>query len=290
MPRDGAVGSLSPEEFLEQYLTPGRPVVVRSALADWNWAPPWELSELKRRFGASEVPLFDTLFSLEDVSTLAEYADAHTGPEVSGIPPYLRWFAKQSEDQQLCADEAFADLADDWLPPSWLPKGDYVFPQYAGPVDAAHAAFPAKGIFICGTGGRTRLHVDPWASDACLCQAVGSKRFIMFPPEAGALLSDGQGGVVDLDRPDGRRFPHWREAVPVLDEVLSPGDAIFIPAGWYHTAIALTDSVSITWNFTHQVHSERFQQFLANAGGEDPVVAYFRTRKTSDNAPQIRPL
>lgn len=286
MPCEEVVNSVSPEEFLERYLTPRRPVVVRSALADWKWTPPWDLSALERRFGDSEVPLFDTLFTLEDVSTLREYLHAYTGPGVNGIPPYLRWFARQSETQELCADRAFADLADDWSMPSWLPKGDYVFPRYAGPVDAAQAAFPAKGIFICGSGGRTRLHVDPWASDACLCQAAGSKRFIMFPPEAGLLLSDSEGAVVDLDRPDDRRFPRWREAVPVLDEVLTPGDAIYIPAGWYHTAIAVTDSVSLTWNFIHRVHRERFQELLAG-GTDDPVVSYFLSQDTTDDPSRL---
>jgi hypothetical protein len=288
VPCEEVVNSVSPEEFLGRYLTPGRPVVVRSALAEWNWVPPWKMSALEMRFGESEVPLFDTLFSLEDVSTLRGYLSAYTGPGVTGIPLYLRWFAKQSDTQELCADKAFADLSDDWSMPSWLPKGDYVFPRYAGPVDAAHASFPAKGIFICGSGGRTRLHVDPWTSDACLCQATGSKRFIMFPPEAGSLLSDRDGTVVDLDRPDDRRFPRWREAVPVLDEVLAPGDAIYIPAGWYHTAIAVTDSVSITWNFVHRVHAKRFREFLVG-GAEDPVVSYFLSHSTADGASPLRP-
>jgi Cupin-like domain len=286
VPSEQVVNSVRPEEFLERYLIPRQPIVVRSALADWKWAPPWKLSELERRFGDSEVPLFDTLFTLEDVSTLREYLRRHTRSAVTGIPPYLRWFARQSETQEMCADKAFAELADDWSMPSWLPTRDYVFPRYAGPVDAAQAAFPAKGIFICGSGGRTRLHVDPWASDACLCQATGSKRFIMFPPEAGPLLSDREGTVVDLDRADDRRFPRWREAVPVLDEVLTPGDAIYIPAGWYHTAIAMTDSVSVTWNFVHRVHEERFRAFLAG-GSQDPVVSYFLARIPADDSSRL---
>jgi hypothetical protein len=159
--------------------------------------------------------------------------------------------------------------------PSWLPDSGYLFPRTRGTVNAATHAFPAKGLFICGTGGRTRLHVDPWASDACLCQVTGSKRFLMYPPEAGALLSD-RHAVVDPDRPDDTRFPRWRDATPALDEVLRPGDAIFIPSGWYHTAVALTDSVSITWNFVHEVHDRRFTTYLRSGGAADPVVGYFR--------------
>jgi len=95
------------------------------------------------------------------------------------------------------------------------------------------------------------------------------------PAGAGELLAD-RAGVVDPDRPDDRRFPRWREARPELDEILQPGDTIFIPAGWYHSAIALTDSVSITWNFVHEIHERRFSSYLRAGGSADPTVAFFR--------------
>jgi Cupin-like domain len=275
-----AASSLSQDQFLEDFLGPGRPVIARGALAAWAAAPPWNLADLNHRFGDAQVPVFDTLFSLQRVSRFADYVAAHTGPAATGIPPYLRWFTRYSRERLPWADEAFAALADEWSMPGWLPDADYVFPRTRGVVDAARDAFPARGLFVCGKGGRTRLHVDPWASDACLCQVTGSKRFIMFPPGAAELLSDGA-TVVDLDRPDERRFPRWREAAAGLDEVLYPGDAIFIPAGWYHTAVAQSDSVSITWNFVHQVHEDRFGAYLRSGGKADPVVSYFRAAATS---------
>jgi hypothetical protein len=101
------------------------------------------------------------------------------------------------------------------------------------PVPQQSRAIPAKGIFICGSGGRTRLHVDPRVNDACLCQAAGNKRFIMFAPEAGSLLSDGERGVVN-PRPAGRprvpalargrsgarRDAHTEEPVPACGSVV----------------------------------------------------------------------
>ncbi|MCZ7412939.1 cupin-like domain-containing protein [Streptomyces sp. WMMC897] len=269
------VEALSAADFLRNHLEPGQPVVVRGSLNGWRVPPPWRLQDLKERFRDAEVSLFDTLFTLEEVATFGDYIDEHTGQGDAGIPPYLRWFTQQSHDQMIVADDAFAELADDWSMPSWLPEGDYLLPPAAGPVNASRDRFPARGMFVCGQGGRTRLHVDPWASDACLCQVTGRKRFIMYGPETGEFLTDSEGGTVDLDHPDESRFPRWKQAVPTLDEVLSPGDAIFIPQGWYHTAIALDDSVSLTWNFTHRVHEERFDTFLRSGGGEDPVISYF---------------
>jgi hypothetical protein len=272
------VGSLDSPEFVEGFLRPGRPVVVRGALTAWSAAPPWDLGGLTERFGDYPVPIYDTLFSLQQVASFRDYVAAHTGSSVRDVPPYLRWFTRQSRDRLPWADRAFTELADEWAMPSWLPDADYVFPATRGRADASRDAFPAKGLFVCGAGGRTRLHVDPWASDACLCQVTGSKRFIMYPAQARDLLTAGN-ATVDLDNPDERRFPRWRDATAVLDEVLHPGDAIYIPAGWFHTAIALSDSVSITWNFVHRTNEDRFVSYLRSGGAADPTVAFFRAAR-----------
>ncbi|MFD7617924.1 cupin-like domain-containing protein [Streptomyces sp. NPDC059802] len=268
------VSELDAHTFAHEYLGPNRPVLVRGALASASWTPPWSLDSLIERFGDRKVALTDTLFAIIRFSTLAQYAARYTGEGVKGIPLYLRWFVRQNTREVPWADEVFEGLADDWAMPSWLPDRDYVFPESTGPIDAARDPFPAKGLFICGRGGRTRLHTDPWATDACLCQVTGTKQLIMYPPGTDEFLGpDGQ--VVDLDAPDEGMFPRWRQAVPAFDEVLRPGDAAFIPSGWYHTAIALEDSVSITWNFVHRTHASRFEEYLRSGGSEDSTVRYF---------------
>ncbi len=76
------------------------------------------------------------------------------------------------------------------------------------------------------------------------CVAAGHRRFTLFPPDQEANLYIGEqpetpGGrpvsLVDLRAPDWRRFPRFRAALTqarVAD--LTPGDAIFIPRGWWH--------------------------------------------------------
>lgn len=268
---------LSPTAFLADHLLPRRPVLVRAGLADWAWPPEWDLSTLTARFGEFRVPLYDTLFALHGLSTFGDYVARYTGPSNAGVPPYLRWYARQNDSRLPWADSAFASLADDWSMPAWLPDTGYLFPRLVGRADVTVDAFPAKGIFVCGAGGRTRLHVDPWASDACLCQTTGRKRLVMFSPDAAPLLTAGD-AMVDLSSPDDVTFPRWRTAVPAFDEVLSPGDAVYIPAGWFHAATALTDSVSITWNFVHEVHAVPFSRYLRAGGAEDPAVVFFTRR------------
>ena len=129
---------------------------------------------------------------------------------------------------------------------------------------------PGKGLFICGTGGRTRLHIDPWGTDAVLCQLIGRKRFILYAPDQLAALS-ATGVLPDRAIAD----LAGAEPKPALDQVLEPGDAIFLPGGWAHSAEALADSLSLTWNFVHSSANRRFAEYLRNSGTADPTVAFF---------------
>jgi len=271
-----AVTGLGQDQFVDDYLVPGRPVLVRGGLSGWGVRPPWDLAALAARFADHRVPLYDTLFWLQRFSTFGGYVAAHTGDRVRGVPPYLRWFARQNPRRLPWADAAFAELSREWSMPAWLPREDYVFPRLDRPMDVTLDSLPAKGLFVCGRGGRTRLHVDPWASDACLCQVTGMKRLVMYSPQDRELLTAGT-DVLDLDRVDEERFPRWREAVPVFDELLEAGDVAFIPAGWFHAAVAESDSLSITWNFVHASHERRFAHFLEAGGREDETVRYFLT-------------
>ncbi len=295
MTNDTTARALTADEFVTRFLIDRRPVVVRDSGDTWNWVPEWDFDSLTKRFGSYRVPLYDTLFSLYGLSTFGDYVARHTGSLAhrtadSEAIPYLRWYARQNTDRLPWADPAFDALAHDWSMPSWLPTAGYLFPRLSGAVDAARDPFPAKGMFVCGAGGRTRLHVDPWTSDACLCQTTGSKRLLLFQPETVALLG-GEAGrrrttsgapidggrltLVDLDEPNEATFPHWREAEVAMDVVLEPGDCLYIPAGWPHAAVALTDSVSVTWNFVHEVHATDFERYLADGGMDEPTVRYF---------------
>lgn len=260
--------------FVREFLARNRPVLVRDALADWPWAPPWDLDTLDSRFGHLRAATFDTLFGLRGLTSVGGFLSNHTGEAAGEDPPYLRWFSRQSEERFPWADEAFAALAKDWSAPDWLPSTGYVLPSAPDTLDPTLDGFPARGLFICGRGARTRLHVDPWGSDALLCQALGTKHVTMFAPASAADLT-ADGAVVDLAEPDDARFPNWRLAEPSFDELLHPGDAVFIPGGWYHTVVAQEDSVSLTWNFVHGSSADRFERFLAAGGGEDATIRYF---------------
>jgi hypothetical protein len=100
-------------------------------------------------------------------------------------------------------------------------------------------------------GNRTCIapHFDNTENIACV--VGGRRRFTMFPPEqirnlyVGPLDLTPAGqpiSLVDVRNPDFSRFPRFAEALAAAEVAeLSPGDAIYIPALWWHNVEALED-------------------------------------------------
>ncbi len=110
-----------------------------------------------------------------------------------------------------------------------------------------------------GNSVLTQTHFDESVNIAC--HVAGDKVFTLFPPEQVANLYPGPldltpAGVpismVDLDAPDFERFPKFHKALGHAQEArLEPGDALFIPALWWHhvrTTGPLNLLVNYWWN------------------------------------------
>ncbi len=93
-------------------------------------------------------------------------------------------------------------------------------------------------------GNRTRVaaHYDALENVACVC--AGRRRFTLFPPDQLANLYVGpmeltpagqQISLVDFEQPDLERYPRFAEALEhARAATLEAGDAVFIPAMWWH--------------------------------------------------------
>ena len=102
----------------------------------------------------------------------------------------------------------------------------------------------------------TPAHFDEMNNIACVVS--GTRRFTLFPPEQVANLYIGPleytpagapVSMVSLENPDFRRFPRFKEALAAAQVAeLEPGDAIFIPALWWHHVVSL-DVVNVLVNY-----------------------------------------
>lgn len=107
-------------------------------------------------------------------------------------------------------------------------------------------------------GNRIRVAPHYDAKENVACCVAGRRRFTIFPPDQIANLYPGPFeltpagtpvSLVDLANPDLARFPRFAEAREhALETTLEPGDAIYIPYGWWHGVESL-DPVSILVNY-----------------------------------------
>ena len=105
----------------------------------------------------------------------------------------------------------------------------------------------------------TPAHFDE--SNNIACVVAGRRRFTLFPPEQVANLYIGPLdfaptptpiSMVDFSAPDVERFPRFREALAAAQVAdLGPGDAIYIPALWWHH-VQSTGMLNILVNYWWQ--------------------------------------
>ncbi|WP_379920671.1 cupin-like domain-containing protein [Erythrobacter sp. R86502] len=107
-------------------------------------------------------------------------------------------------------------------------------------------------------GNRIRVGVHYDAKENVACCVAGRRRFTLYPPEQITGLYPGPfeltpAGIpvsmVDPMAPDLNRYPRFAEAAKHAEfATLEPGDAIYIPYGWWHGVESL-DPISILVNY-----------------------------------------
>ncbi len=169
------------------------------------------------------------------ITTLAEYIDLFCRGTVR--LPYLR---HMSINRALPALRQFIAEPDDfkpnWASHPWLDR-------IGGP-----ELFIGQSETVFGN-----VHQDQVAVHVGFVQLEGEKEFVMFPPEDGQYLYPFAGRQFPYelrnseihfnDLENYERFPLLRKASPRRLR-LKAGEAMFLPADWWHTTRNITDSIS----------------------------------------------
>lgn len=258
------VENISKTEFVDRFISGNTPVIVTDGMRDWD-TEKFQPEFLDRSFGDHMVQIYDDLFELQTIDSLHNYlADNFNKQGGTGEKPlYVRWYTRFKEVDFFWADEVFQKLSGFWSHPYFLSNDDMVIPYtlHGGMANVNEAHYPFKGLFISCKGARTRLHKDPFNSNAILCQFYGEKKVVVYPPQQEPYLMNGS-EFVDFLNPDKRKFPKFDQASPVYEDILAPGEMLLFPSGWFHDVTCLSDSISITWNFVHALEREKLSGFI----------------------------
>lgn len=103
------------------------------------------------------------------------------------------------------------------------------------------------------------FHKDPNATSAWNATIIGSKKWILLPPHVTppGVFPSQDGSEVVTPASLIEWFIHFYDQLPrsagVIECVTRPGDVIFVPSGWWHTAINLEPvNVAITQNYVSE--------------------------------------
>lgn len=226
---------LAPQEFFSRYYFGHRPVVL-PGLADHWPARRWTLSSLRERFGDTPVEVMtgrdsdaDHAWRYDEHRTAMSFGEYLAMVE-SGARTNDYYMVPRNENWQ--RDELRAMRADVKSPAGIVPS-DITADEMT--------------LLLGPAGTLTPLHHDNM--NILLCQVLGRKHVRMVPsferhrvyPRGGTFSQ------VDTDAPDLDRFPEYSYAT-VLETVLEPGDALFIPFGWWHWVHALDVSITVSFH------------------------------------------
>lgn len=261
------IRKVDPAAFMEEHMVGNAPVIVTDGMDGWPARDLWSPEYLIERFGSARAQIYGDAFRPIMFKPLQQYFERFFyksyEPGSGSIVPYVRWYSRMRRDSPVpWADGVFEALRDDWSMPYFLPVSGYLMP-FCPPnrtISPTDSLFPARAIFISPQGGRTRLHLDQWQSDAVLCQLYGGKTLKLYAPDQARYLANGD-RVVNPDDVDAEAFPDYAKAKVTFEDTLSPGEMVYIPNGWYHDFTTISASISLTWNFVHMSTWESFYRY-----------------------------
>jgi len=232
------------DDFREQYMATGTPVVVRGLVKNWIAIKEWSvLSALQEKAGPGNVPI--------------EMGDHYMQPGVTKQNYDFRYFLMYLQHHEHVA----AELGNMYLAQHALFE---TFPHLAQDIEdpplRKSAANPEERPMVNAWFGRpgqfSPLHFDPYHN--MLCQVHGEKQVMLFPPSDTQYLyqfpepqHSNTSQVIDPRGDAHESWPKLQHTSPQVTE-LQPGDVLYMPPKWWHFCSAslnndFNSSVNFWW-------------------------------------------
>lgn len=256
------LAGLSPTDFERRFSKPHKPALLTDAIDHWP-AREWTPALFSNKWG-------EQVFTLDGrESTLRDIIDSVLRSTDENPAPYLRNVNVGAEFPQLLPDispkpiySRHNRLETRLFPKRILHRGEGRYTQ----------------LFIGGTGRAfPNLHWDAPPFHTWSALLFGRKEWILFPPEDTENLYLKEdcidvSQISDVYDVDLERFPNLAKTHPIR-VIQEPGECLFVPAHWWHTAKNLEPSITIAWDQLCRTSWKDYSNFMLDMRRDKPLKA-----------------
>lgn len=224
------VEDISKEDFQKNYFKKSKPILIKGYAKKYMDYEKWNLNYIYEQAGEQEVGLYDN--KPADPNKATDKPVCHMK-----MRDYIRLITTAPSDLRI-----FFFIITDHLPALLR---NFKYP------DLGFKYFKRiPTLFFGGSEARVLMHYDVDLGDLLHFQFEGRKRVLLFPPDQSAYLYKVPMSVhtvydLDFENPDYNKFPVLKYAKG-YEIFMEPGDAIFMPSGYWHFNRYLDAGFSMT--------------------------------------------
>lgn len=229
-------GELSVSDFNRNYFIPQKPVLIKGLAQQQPAGRKWTIDFFRNIAGDEVVEVVDSRNQFHERTTTT------TGDRKIMLREFLNLIEKDEYTPLRMFVFNLFGLRKDL-------RKDFLCPEiFKGFLD--HLGF----FFMGGKNTEVPLHFDVDYNNVLLTQFHGKKQIVLIDPKYSSLLYKlpfNTHSNVNLDDPDYDKFPGLG-FVKGYKFIQEPGDALFMPARWWHYNVYLEGGIAVSYRKLHR--------------------------------------
>jgi len=225
-----SVETISKKDFINNYLKPQKPLIIKKCIEDWPAFSKWNLDYMAEVAGHKTVPLFDD----RPISAAKKFNEAHTTMKMS---EYIDLLKKEPTRYRIFLWNIFKEVPE--------LQNDFDYPDLG-------LKF-LKGLpmlFFGGQNSYTFMHYDIDLANIFHFHFHGKKEVLLFDQKQTKYLYKVPHSLIsrediDFSKPDLVKWPALKNAVG-FKATLNHGELLFMPEGYWHYMKYITPGFSMS--------------------------------------------
>ena len=224
------VNEISKEDFINNYMKPQRPVVVKKFVSQWPAYKKWNLDYIREIAGEQVVPLYD--------DRPVSYKDGFNEPHARmKMADYIDLLQKEPTNYRIFLYNILKEVPE--------LRSDFIWPDIG-----LRLVKQLPMLFFGGENSKVFMHFDIDYSNILHFHFHGKKQCIIFPPDQSDYLYKIPHSLIsrediDFDDPDYNKWPALKHAEGFVAN-LEHGDMLYMPEGYWHYMKYLTPGFSMS--------------------------------------------